>query len=57
MKEDSLPLIPGEIADYRFSEEGILYSYSKSPVRTIEKIRNNVQLVKEHHWWEEEFHC
>jgi len=43
---DSLPIIPGEIADYRFSEEGILYSYSKSPVRTVEKIRNNVQLVK-----------
>jgi len=43
---DSLPMIPGEIADYRFSEEGILYSYSKSPERTIENIRNNVQLVK-----------
>ena len=43
---DSLPIIRGEIADYRFSEEGILYSYSKSTVRTVEKIRNNVQLVK-----------
>ena len=27
---DSLPLIQGEIADYRLSEEGILYSYSKN---------------------------
>ena len=48
---DSLPIIPGEIADYRFSEEGILYSYSKSPVRTVEKIRNNVTAGKEHYRW------
>ncbi|HSB92757.1 MAG TPA: STAS/SEC14 domain-containing protein [Flavitalea sp.] len=44
---ESLPLIPGEIADYRLSEEGILYSYSKSPVRTIENINNNVRLVQQ----------
>ena len=44
---DSLPLIQGEIADYRLSEEGILYSYSKPPVRTIENIRSNVKLVKQ----------
>jgi hypothetical protein len=44
---DSLPLIQGEIADYRLGEEGILYSYSKSPVRTIENISSNVKLVKQ----------
>ena len=44
---ESLPLIAGEIADYRLSEEGILYSYSKPPVRTIENIRNNVKLVRQ----------
>ena len=44
---ESLPLIPGEIADYRLSEEGILYSYSKPPVRTIENISNNVRLVQQ----------
>ena len=43
---DSLPLIQGEIADYRLSEEGILYSYSKPPVRTIENISSNVRLIK-----------
>jgi hypothetical protein len=47
MKEvQDLLLIPGVIADYRFSPEGILYSYSKPPVRTIENIRENVKLVK-----------
>ena len=44
---DSLPLIQGEIADYRLSEEGILYSYSKPPVRTIENISSNVRLIKQ----------
>jgi hypothetical protein len=44
---ESLPLIGGEIADYRLSEEGILYSYSKPPVRTIENISNNVKLVRQ----------
>jgi hypothetical protein len=44
---ESLPLITGEIADYTLSEEGILYSYSKPPVRTIENIRNNVKLVRQ----------
>jgi len=40
-------LIKGEIADYWLSEEGILYSYSKSPVRTIKNISENIALVKQ----------
>jgi len=39
--------IKGEIADYYYSSEGILYSYSKDVKRTIENIRNNIALVKE----------
>lgn len=39
-------LIKGEIADYYFSDEGILFSYSKSVQRTVENIGENVQLVK-----------
>ena len=40
-----LPLIKGEIADYKF-HDGILFSYSKNPKRTIQNIRANVELVK-----------
>jgi hypothetical protein len=40
-------LIRGEIADYYLSEEGILFSYSKSIKRTVELIERNVVLVKE----------
>lgn len=39
-------LIRGEIADYWFSPEGILYSYSKSTTRTVETISRNIELVK-----------
>jgi len=40
-------LIKGEIADYYYDEsEGILYSYSKNPVRTIQNITENIALVK-----------
>lgn len=39
-------LIKGEIADYWLSEEGILYAYSKSPVRTVKNITENIALVK-----------
>jgi predicted S18 family serine protease len=39
--------IKGEIADYYYSPEGILYSYSKDIKRTVENIRNNIALVKE----------
>ena len=38
-------LIQGEIADYKF-EKGILYSYSKNVLRTVENISANVELVK-----------
>jgi hypothetical protein len=39
-------LIKGEIADYRLSPEGILYSYSKPIKRTVELIRRNIELVR-----------
>jgi hypothetical protein len=39
-------LIKGEIADYRFDESGILYSFSKPPKRTVQNITDNVALVK-----------
>lgn len=40
-------LIKGEIADYFYDKEGILYSYSKSPVRTVKNISGNIELVKQ----------
>ncbi|MEN9729347.1 MAG: hypothetical protein RLZ91_464 [Bacteroidota bacterium] len=40
-------LIPGDIADYRLDESGILYSYSKSILRTIPLMEANVALVKQ----------
>ena len=43
---ENIALIPGEIADYKF-HEGILYSYSKSPKRTIKNITDNIALVKQ----------
>lgn len=43
---DHIELVTGEIADYRFTPEGILYSYSKSPKRTVALIRQNIELVK-----------
>src|SRR5436190_24360576 len=43
---DNILLIKGEIADYWFAPEGILYSYSKNPVRTIKNITENIALVK-----------
>jgi hypothetical protein len=39
-------LIKGEIADYRY-EGGILYSYSKSTLRTVKNISENIALVKQ----------
>jgi hypothetical protein len=44
---DGIELIKGEIADYYYSPEGILYSYSKSPKRTVKNISENVALVKQ----------
>lgn len=43
---DSIPLIVGEIADYWYAPDGILYSYSKPPRRTIKNISDNIALVK-----------
>jgi hypothetical protein len=40
-------LIEGEIADYLLTDDGILISYSKSILRTVENISANVALVKE----------
>ncbi|MEY2894506.1 MAG: hypothetical protein RIS42_225 [Bacteroidota bacterium] len=40
-------LIPGDIADYRLDESGILYSYSKSILRTVPLMEANVALVKQ----------
>ncbi|HWZ22185.1 MAG TPA: STAS/SEC14 domain-containing protein [Cytophagaceae bacterium] len=40
-------LIKGEIADYYFDTDGILYSYSKNPRRTVKLITENIALVKQ----------
>jgi hypothetical protein len=39
-------LVNGEIADYWLDPDGILYSFSKSPKRTVRNISENVALVK-----------
>ena len=44
---NSEELIKGEIADYYLDSDGILYSYSKNPVRTVKNISENVALVKQ----------
>ncbi|WP_029278484.1 STAS/SEC14 domain-containing protein [Pedobacter borealis] len=47
MENDSdKQLIEGEIADYLLTDDGILISYSKSILRTVENIAANVALVK-----------
>ncbi len=43
---DKPELIKGEIADYRYGDDGILYSYSKSTLRTVKTISDNIALVK-----------
>jgi len=43
---DNIQLIKGEIADYWYAPDGILYSYSKNPKRTIKNISENISLVK-----------
>lgn len=45
MRSDN-QLIEGEIADYLLTDDGILISYSKSILRTVENIASNVVLVK-----------
>lgn len=47
MDKDSEGLIKGEIADYRYGSDGILYSYSKSTLRTVKNISENISLVKQ----------
>jgi hypothetical protein len=44
---DNTQLIKGEIADYYLDPDGILYSYSKPPKRTIQNISGNIALVKQ----------
>ncbi|MBL0066160.1 MAG: STAS/SEC14 domain-containing protein [Bacteroidetes bacterium] len=43
---DNIQLIKGEIADYWYSRDGILFSYSKNPKRTVKNITENIALVK-----------
>lgn len=43
---DNLQLIKGEIADYWYAPDGILFPYSKNPKRTIKNITENIALVK-----------
>jgi hypothetical protein len=42
-----MELIKGDIADYRLDDSGILYSYSKSVLRTVTLMEANVKLVKQ----------
>ena len=42
-----MELIKGDIADYRMDDSGILYSYSKSVLRTVTLMEANVKLVKQ----------
>jgi hypothetical protein len=43
---DNIQPIKGEIADYWYAPDGILYSYSKNPTRTVKNITENIELVK-----------
>jgi len=43
---DGVELIKGEIADYWLDTDGILYSFSKNPTRTVKNISENIALVK-----------
>lgn len=43
---DNQTVIKGEIADYVY-KGGILYSYSKSVLRTVQNITENIALVKQ----------
>ncbi len=48
LPSDNKEIIKGEIADYWYDcNNGILYSYSKSPTRTIKNITENIALVKQ----------
>jgi len=43
---ENIQLIKGEIADYWYAPDGILYAYSKNPRRTVKNITANIALVK-----------
>ena len=43
--KDQTQIIKGEIADYWLDSDGILYSYSKAPQRTVSNIAQNIELV------------
>ncbi len=43
---DNIQMVEGEIADYWLDGDGILYSWSKNPTRTIKNITQNIELVK-----------
>lgn len=43
---NSQALIKGTIADYHFGVDGILVSYSKNILRTVDLIKENIDLVK-----------
>lgn len=42
----NIQLIKCEIADYWYAPDGILYSYSRNPKRTVKNITENIALVK-----------
>ncbi len=44
---ENINLIKGEIADYWLDSEGILYSFSKNPIRTVKNITENIALVRQ----------
>src|SRR6185503_16000932 len=44
---ETADLIKGEIADYWLNDDGILFSFSKNPKRTVENITKNIALVKQ----------
>lgn len=43
---ENTPVFEAEIATYWFENDGILYSKSKSPTRTLENIKRNIEFVK-----------
>ena len=47
MQPDNIQTIKGEIADYWLSDDGVLYSFSKSTLRTVKNISENIALVKQ----------
>lgn len=43
---DNTPLYETELGTYWFGEDGILYCLSKSPVRTMENVKANIETIK-----------